>query len=847
MNRERWAQVMDIFAAALECAPSDRSAFVRDACAGDADVYAEVSSLLAAHEAAGGSIGTPAIERAEWLARRSEKDWIGRRLGPYRIVAEAGRGGMSQVFKAIRDDSQYEKQVAIKVLKPGFDTESLLRRFKAERQILAQLSHPNIAHLLDGGATEDGEPYFVMEYIEGKPIDVYCDEGKLDIAQRLDLFRQLCSAVHYVHQHLMVHGDLKGANVLVTQHGTVKLLDFGIAKLLQAQPGTTRVEPRATTFLALTPEYASPEQVRGEPITTISDVYSLGVLLYRVLTRELPYQSVGGSTWALAQEICERDPPPPSATAEAADGFHARFAKELRGDLDNIVLKALKKSPEERYTSAEQLADDLRRYLRGFPVLARADTTGYRVRKFAQRHKAAAVAAGLFVVALVTGIITTTWQAREARVERARAERHFNGVRELTAVYLADVYDSIAKLPGGTAARKLLVENSIKYLAALEQEARDSPALQRDLALAYERLGDVQGNFTGAATGDTSGAIESYQRSLNIRRELVAKYPTLDAQRDFVRAAINLSELSSELNDTQLALKLAEEAVQVAESIMRNPQATRGDRKMAAAAYMTWGWEQGLLGATEASMKSLTQAREIYRAIAAEYPNDRDAQRDLVVVAGRTGNVYLDKMPFEPDKAVVHYEEALQLIESLVASMPDDAELLRMHALVNGTLAGVYNELGEPRKALPYSNQSLATIERLHAADEADHMALATIAYVLNYRAESYLMLGEHMQALADLTRAKELIDATSDDLLHVASIQLLPGLLYAKLAKLEGAFASGATAVRVRAEHVRNAREWSARAREVLEAVVDEPINGWRARRELEDLEKAMQALPTG
>ncbi len=523
-------------------------------------------SLLEAHDTAEGFIEQQAAERVGLASAAPKKDWIGRRLGPYRIVGEAGRGGMSEVFKAVRDDQQYEKQVAIKLLKAGLDTDSLLRRFKAERQILAQLSHPNIAHLLDGGATEDGAPYLVMEYIEGKPIDAYCDERQLGVNERLDLFRSLCSAVHYVHQHLMVHGDLKPGNVLVTEQGVVKLLDFGIAKLLSPTPTAGREEPRATTFLALTPEYASPEQVRGEPISTASDVYSLGVLLYRLLAGDLPHKATGSTTWALAQQICEQDPAPPSVTAEQATTGYGRFAKTLRGELDNVVLKALKKVPEERYPSAEQLAEDLRRYLRGFPVAARPDTTSYRVRKFAQRHKSAAVAAGLFVAALIAGIITTSWQAHRADVERLRAERHLNDVRELTSVYLADVYDAVAYLPGGTKARKLLVENSIKYLAGLEREAQDSPQLQRDLAVAYDRLGDVQGDYIGANLGDTQGALDSYRRALNLRRGLVEHDPTLQARRELLRSCVKLSELLMGQSAVAEALPLAREGAQLADT-----------------------------------------------------------------------------------------------------------------------------------------------------------------------------------------------------------------------------------------------------------------------------------------
>ena len=622
MTPERWSRIKDIFATALEREPTQRASYVEEACGDDAELRAEVSSLLEAHDTAGAFIEEEAAQRVG-LASVPKKDWIGQRLGPYRIVAEAGRGGMSEVFRAVRDDQQYEKEVAIKLIKPGLDTDSLLRRFKAERQILAQLSHPNIAHLLDGGATDDGAPYLVMEFIEGEPIDVYCDERQLGVNERLDLFRALCSAVHYVHQHLMVHGDLKCGNVLVTKQGVVKLLDFGIAKLLNPTPTTGREEPRATTFLALTPEYASPEQVRGEPITTASDIYSLGVLLYRLLSGALPYKATGSTTWALAKQICEQDPPPPSVTADEATTGYGRFAKTLRGDLDNVVLKALKKAPEDRYPSAEQLSEDLHRYLRGFPVAARPDTTGYRVRKFVQRHRSAAVAGGLFVIALIVGIVTTSWQAHRAHVERQRAERHLNEVRELTSVYLADVYDAVAYLPGGTKARKLLVENSIKYLAALEHEAQDLPQLQRDLAIAYDRLGDVQGDYIGANIGDTEGALESHRHALRLRRTLVEHNPTLEARRELLRSCVKLSELRMGQSAVPEGLSLAREGAQLADSLLQDKAATARERRYAAAAYMNYGWAQGLTGDVEPGMKLLEKARQLHAAARSGRPERR--------------------------------------------------------------------------------------------------------------------------------------------------------------------------------------------------------------------------------
>jgi serine/threonine protein kinase len=846
MTPERWSRVKEIFAGALERDPAERTTYVEAACASDPELRVEVISLLDAHETAGGFIEQEAAQRVGLTNAAPKKDWIGRRLGPYRIVGEAGRGGMSEVFKAVRDDQQYEKQVAIKLLKPGLDTDSLLRRFKAERQILAQLSHPNIAHLLDGGATEDGAPYLVMEYIEGKPIDLYCDDRELGVNERLDLFRSLCSAVHYVHQHLMVHGDLKCGNVLVTDQGVVKLLDFGIAKLL-GPALSSREEPRATTFLALTPEYASPEQVRGEPISTSSDVYSLGVLLYRLLSGDLPHKATGSTTWALAQQICEKDPAPPSVTAVQATTGYGRFANTLRGDLDNIVLKALKKTPEERYPSAEQLSEDLRRYLRGFPVAARPDTTGYRVRKFAQRHRSAAVAATLFVVALIAGIVTTTWQAHRAEVERLRAERHLNDVRELTSVYLADVYDAVAFLPGGTKARKLLVENSIKYLAGLEREAQDSPQLKRDLAVAYDRLGDVQGDYIGANLGDTQGALDSFRHALRLRRELVQHDPTLQARRELLRSCVKLSELLMGQSAVVEALPLAREGAELADTLLQDKGATERDKRYAAAAYMNYGWAQGLsTGQAEPGMQLMEKARKIHEELAAANPKDVDTQRNLVVVAGRMGDVYSEGVN-DPAKALPYYEEALKLIDPIASANKDDAELQRAKAFVFASIGDLQNDLHQPQQGLANYQRAVDILEPLRAADAEDQMTPQALAFTLNGRGSSQLLLGNAEAALHDFSRAETILrNGQQPQPTDIAEIRTLPGITYANLARATAAMAQlSSTPKLLRANYVREARDWSRRALEVLQPLAADALEGKHVKRVIDEMNAATAALP--
>jgi tetratricopeptide (TPR) repeat protein len=331
------------------------------------------------------------------------------------VLREIGRGGMGTVYLAARADDAFQKLVAIKIIRHGLDTEDIIQRFRGERQILAKLDHPNVTRLLDGGTTEDGLPYFVMEYIEGEPIDLYCDQRKLTITERLQLFQGVCAAVRYAHQNLVIHRDIKPGNVLVTKEGVPRLLDFGIAKLLT--PGTSPGERTLTGPRPLTPEYASPEQIRGETITTSSDVYSLGVLLYRLLTGKNPYRLADHTPAEMERVICGDEPQRASVAAGSMLG------RRLRGDLDNIVLMAMRREPQRRYASVEQFSEDIRRHLDGLPVIARSDTVGYRATKFVARHKAGVVAATLLVLTLAAGVVAMAWQARVARLETAKAQR----------------------------------------------------------------------------------------------------------------------------------------------------------------------------------------------------------------------------------------------------------------------------------------------------------------------------------------------------------------------------------------------------------------------------------------
>jgi eukaryotic-like serine/threonine-protein kinase len=756
MQAQRWQQTKEIFFAALDREPATREAFLREACAGDEEMLAEVRSLLAAHADSdtGDFITNPPTLPEPAVAARIS--WIGRRLGGYRVVEELGHGGMSEVYRAVRDDEEFHKEVAVKVLRSGYDTDTLLRRFGVERQILATLDHPNIARLLDAGSTEEKLPYIVMDYIKGRPIDEYCREQRLGVRQRLELLRTLCDAVQYVHRHLMVHGDLKCTNILVTDDGKVKLLDFGIAQLLAPMAGLP-ASAKPAGLVALTPEYASPEQVRGLPITTSSDVYSLGVLLYRLLTGTSPYRVPGGATGSfspeLARQILEHQPFRPSVSVQlneqssTKDGEYAGFWPTLAGDIDSIALQALRKDPAERYASVEQLGADIGRYLGKYPVLARGPSVGYQFTRFVNRHRFGAATAALLVVSLVGGIVGTTRQAQIAERERARAERHFESVRKLADTFMFDVHGQIETLPGATPARQMLVENSLKYLSALTAEAGDDADLQRDLASAYEKVADVQGGFRSANLGDTAGAIRSYGEALAIRVALVSADPrNRDLQRELLRNHGKLAEISMGAGDSQAALEHSNKALAIAEQLAASPQATLEDRRNVASGHLTIGYQLAGSDQLERGVALMGQAATEYNALLQESPGDPVLTRHLSLTHSRIGEKLLESTDRHA-QALDHYERAFQLIRTLSSPDPQNTRLVKVEAYALLGMAEALLRQGSAAAALEKQEEAAKMLQASLDADPKNETARFDAAYSLGEASESLIALGKPAQA----------------------------------------------------------------------------------------------------
>jgi tetratricopeptide (TPR) repeat protein/tRNA A-37 threonylcarbamoyl transferase component Bud32 len=485
MKPERWQQIEHVFHEAAARRPEERPDFLARACAGDDELRREVDALLAEDGGRQTLFATLIAEAAGSFAGARRGALTGSRLGPYRITGALGEGGMAEVYRAVRDDDEYRKEVAVKLVKPGMASDFMLGRFRHERQILANLDHPNVARLLDGGTTDDGLPYFVMEYVAGSPITEHCETRRLSLRRRLELFQRVCAAVSHAHRNLVVHRDLKPSNIFVTAEGEPKLLDFGIAKLLDAEHAPAAFAAHtATAMRMMTPDYAAPEQVRGEPVTTATDVYALGAVLYELLTGERAHALKGRSLQELDRVVCQEEIAPPSGRVALGGAARARLRRELRGDLDNIVLKAMRKEPGRRYQSVEQFSEDIRRHLEGRPVRARPDTLGYRAGKFVRRHRAAVAFAVVLFALLVGFAVTASMQAARIARERDRA----NMVTEFL-VGLFEVSNPSAAKGNAVTAREVLDAGAEKVRRELRGQPEVQAAMMDSIGRVYYKLG----------------------------------------------------------------------------------------------------------------------------------------------------------------------------------------------------------------------------------------------------------------------------------------------------------------------------------------------------------------------
>jgi eukaryotic-like serine/threonine-protein kinase len=783
-------------------AGAERDAYIEEACGQDEALKSRVLEYI------GGAEG---IQIEPVIAEAAPFSYENKQIGPWKLLRPLGEGGFGLVYLAERNDGQVRQLGAVKFLKGTVHSRDMELRFLDERQILANLNHPWIVRLIDAGVSREGQPYLVMDYVDDAvPIDVYCGEHELSVKDRLQLFRNVCEAVAYAHRKLVVHRDLKPSNILVTKDGTPRLLDFGVAKILDPIHRGGAQAASSTYVLMGTERYFSPEQVRREPVDTSTDIYTLGVILYELLVGTDPYDLEHHRTENVEQVISTVDPELPSKAAEKISASssqprpEARFRRQLKGDLDNILMMALRKEPQRRYASVAQFSDDIRRHLAGLPVSAHRDTFGYRAGKFVQRHKTGVAAAALIVVSLIAGLTTTIWQAKRAQAAQARAERRFNEVRKLASSNLFEFHDEIAKVPGTTAARALVVKGALQYLNSLAKEASGDRELQMELATAYQKVGDAQGRPGFANIGDRTGALESYRQALAIRKALsAAGTPDLSLRRDLATNYERIGDTLLVTGQTADALANYREALAIRKEILsENPDdrearrdfASNGQRMAQALAHT------GKLGeAQEIEAPSVA----MFQTLAAERPGDSVAQRDLFIAYIKSGNLltaagkqsealsnYKKALPIAKgveaiaeDKtrakretataydwignslaaskdttgALHNYESALEIRTAIVDADPNNAEVQRDASISHEKIGNMLDRLGDTAGALSQYRQSLSIDARLAEGDPEDAQEQLDCAGSHENVARMLVKTGDLSGALASENMAREL------------------------------------------------------------------------------------------
>jgi eukaryotic-like serine/threonine-protein kinase len=751
MTSDHWREADRILGDVLDLAEPERRSYIESACAGSPALAAEVESLLAEERRRG-----PLDALAAAGPDNGDESYEGRRVGPYRLIREIGRGGMGSVWLAERDDEQFRKRVAVKLIAAGLPVSEALRRFGEERQILASLEHAHIARLLDAGRSDEGLQYIVMEYVEGVPITEYCDAGRLDARARAKLLRTISSTVHFAHQRLVVHRDLKPANILVTTQGEPKLLDFGVAKMLT--PVGRPPSSTAPLLSAVTPAYASPEQLRGAPATTSSDVYSLGVLCYELLAGSHPHRVTEASAEEVFEAVCESDPGKPSVAAarRPGDRTSARaVASALAGDLDAIVLKAMRKAPHERYSSAEELAEDLDRYLAGLPVRARRGTHAYRARKFAARHRAGVIAGAVAVVVALAGVSAVVWQAGVARRARASAERRFDDVRKLAGAMIFDLDGRIAALPGSTSARRALVTQATEYLDRLAREAADDPVLALELATGYARVGEVQGGPSGSNLGDSAGAVKSYASARQILAAVLAAEPAnLEAQRLLARVHLLTGEVSQYLRRFDEARASFDAGLELRQALAAT--GLEGDRRNLAGAYFRLADVRG--DDPEASLGFRRRALDTFESLLSAQPDDPEAQRNVALTYKTMGATLGLLKRYDEEHAA--YLKALHLDEKRVAADPNSTVARLDLSFDTSLLATFLINHADPADALPHLRRTIDIRKSLVAADPKDARVRLRLAFAHLMSGRLRLKVKDPGGALEDLSAARALSEA---------------------------------------------------------------------------------------
>jgi tetratricopeptide (TPR) repeat protein len=723
---DRWNQIDQIFHNALKRPMAERGAYVAQVCGENADLRCEIESLLANDAGAATVFDSLVGDDLRDMVLDSDSAEIGRQVGPYRLVRELDSGGMGVVYLAVRSDDQYFQIVAVKTIRKDMASPELVQRFRAERQTLATLTHPNIATILDGGETEDGRPFIVMEYVEGQPITLASETRKLSIRQRIELFRSVCCAAHHAHQNSVIHRDIKPSNVLVTSQGVVKLIDFGVSKPLRSELIPGQFPQTEGGQRLMTPDYASPEQMLEQPLGTATDIYSLGVLLYELLTGSRPYTLAGLTPAGRERVVCQQEYRKPSECS----GLSQQARKQLAGDLDRIILMAMDKDPSGRYPSALHFEEDLSRFLQGKPVLARKATTLYRLRKFVQRHQLAALMACTTALILGGTILLYSVQSR-------LADRRLKQAATLADSAISDMTEKLQQSPASVETQAALFHSALSYLDQLTRSSGDDPRLLLQLSKAYERVGDLEGSPYVANLGNAGTTMTSYEEALRLATVAHSRLPGDESTRTVIEAHEKLGEMEYFLGQIQKAREDYQQSLSLAREFWQQKPDDSLRRRLLAKSYAH-------IGDLQYSNLEIHQALDSFRAAFEAFGKtpkaDEDNERTLIGLYLRMAGA-LSELGSQSD-AVANDQTAIALAEDLAQRSPSEPQVQRLlgtvYSYVIEPAAGteVLN-VGDSRLAQFYARKSLVIAEKLAAIDAKNVQARHDLAFAYERMGDS--------------------------------------------------------------------------------------------------------------